>query len=206
MARGFMRPVLESMGKGSFFRQVIASVMRVLGVIGLIVAGVGTVVAIVTGFEVSAANGIGGIGLGTAWVISGIASLEILFYRGDRTDELPDSGYAVLSVFSQILRSIGEVAAVYGVMMGLGAGFAAWIADAFVPFGPSGFVAGITVFALSVTAGFVTLFATYFIAECVNLTVNIANNTKRVAVSTATSAEHPASEQTRIGERDQAAG
>jgi hypothetical protein len=192
------------MGKGSFFRQVIASVMRVLGVVGLIVAGVGCVVAIVTGFEASGATGIGGIALGAAWVISAIAALEILFYRGDRTDELPDSGYAVLSVFSQILRAIGEVAAVYGVVMGLGAGFAAWIADAFVAFGPSGFVAGVTVFAMSVTVGFVTLFATYFMAECVNLIVNIANNSKRIAVST--SAEHPASEQTRIGERDQAAG
>jgi hypothetical protein len=58
MARGFMRPILESMGRGSFFRQVIASVMRVLGVVGLIVAGVGCVVAIVTGFEASGANGI----------------------------------------------------------------------------------------------------------------------------------------------------
>ncbi len=201
---GFMRPVLESMGKGSFFRQVIASVMRVLGVVGLIVAGVGTVVAIVTGFESSGANGIGGIIFGAAWIVASIACLEILFYRGDRTERLPDSGYSVLSVFSQILRATGEVAAVYGLCLGIGGGINAWIADAFAPFGAAGFIAGITVFAMGVTIGFVMLFVAYFMAECVNLGVNIGNNSKRIADHGG--AEHPASEQTRIGERDQAAG
>ena len=177
MARGFMQPVLESMGRGDFFRQVVASVMRVGGIIGLIVAGVGTVIAIVTGFEISGPNGLGGIAIGCAWVLASIASLEILMYRGRKVDELPDSGYSVLSVFSQLIRAVGEVGATYAILFGLGGGFAAWITEVLVV-GESGFVAGVTVFASLVTLGFVGLFVCYFIAEYVNLTVNIANNTK----------------------------
>ena len=178
--------------------------MRVLGVVGLIVAGVGTVVAIITGFESSGANGIGGIIFGAAWALAALASLEILMYRGQMTDELPDSPYSVLSVFSQILRAVGEVGATYGVLLGIGGGINAWISDSFAPIGQSGFIAGIAVFATSVMTAFVSLFVCYFIAECVNVAVNIANNSKRIADSSG--AEHPASEQTRIGERDQAVG
>ncbi len=198
MAEGYaMNSMLKSMSDGDFFKRVVAWVLRIAGVGGAVTAVAVAILSVIGGFEVGVLDGIGGIVFGAFLIAAAAASMQICLYRADRTQDLPGTRYSVLSVFTQLLRAVGEVSVVIGVAGGIGGCLNAWIADGFAPLGFIGFTPGILFFALSVASGFVMLFANYFIAEGVNLFVNIANDQHRLTLASDT--PEMASERTAVG-------
>jgi hypothetical protein len=187
----FMKPVLELISVGHFFRKAFAVFLQILAVVVAIAGLVSwiTVWKSVAGQDFSLILGI--IIFQLFFVIAVYMVVHTMFIRAGDISALPDSDYTVIPIVSISLKLIGEIYACFVAAVSVGGGIAMWLmkSDAFfmikrsAPFIPSfgggeGFFGGLLFIVGGLFAALIVLVFFYFLAEAVIVMVEIAENTK----------------------------
>lgn len=186
----FMKPVLQLLSQGNFFRKAYAIVLQVLAVLVVIAALVGWIQVwkLVSGAAIDAILGI--IIFQFLFVIAIYMVVHAILIRAGDISGLPESDFTVIPIVSISLKLIGEIYACFVATVSVGGGIAMWLkSDAFfmirgsAPFMPifgggEGFFGGLLFIAGGLFAAFIALVFFYFLAEAVVVMVDIAKNTK----------------------------
>jgi len=187
----FMKPVLQLISQGDFFRKAFAMFLRALAVVTVIA---GLVVWVMVWKSLSGA---------TVLLVLGIIIFQILFViaiymvvhalliRADDITKLPNADYTVIPIVSVALKLCGEVYACFMAVISLAGGILIWFiggnafyfirrSTVFMPGYGSGsdFLGGLIFIVGGWLIAFLVLVIFYFLAETVVVMADIAKNTK----------------------------
>ena len=187
----FMKPVLQLISQGDFFRKAFAMFLRALAVVTVIA---GLVVWVMVWKSLSGA---------TVLLVLGIIIFQILFViaiymvvhalliRADDITKLPNADYTVIPIVSVALKLCGEIYACFMAVISLAGGILIWFIGSnafyfirkstiFMPGYGSGsdFLGGLIFIVGGWLIAFFVLAVFYFLAETVVVLVDIAKNTK----------------------------
>jgi hypothetical protein len=190
----FMKPVLQLISVGQFFRKAFAIFLQILAVV-IAIAGLVAWVGIwksVAGQDASLILGI--IIFQLFFVIAIYMVVHTMFIRAGDISALPDSDYTVIPIVSIALKLCGEIYACFSVVVAIAGGILIWFiggnafyfikkSGIFMP-GPgfggygSDFLGGIMFIVGGWLLAFLVLVISYFLAETVVVLADIAKNTR----------------------------
>ncbi|HXY19812.1 MAG TPA: hypothetical protein VEH83_07425 [Gemmatimonadales bacterium] len=187
-----LEPVLKALEEGRVIRSWVSIALKVCAVLAVIGGLVGAYRAL-KGLSESGQTG-AGLLLALLMVVAVVMMAQILWYRAGTVAKLPDSRFTVIPIFSQLLRSAGEIYAAFAAVFGVGGmifmwvakqsplgmigGFATWLPRAAAGI-ESSFVGGILFLIYMAVVGFFALVLFYAAAEASIAIVAIAQNTER---------------------------
>lgn len=190
----FMKPVLQLISVGQFFRKAFAIFLQILAVV-IAIAGLVAWVGIwksVAGQDASLILGI--IIFQLFFVIAIYMVVHTMFIRAGDISALPDSDYTVIPIVSIALKLCGEIYACFSVVVAIAGGILIWFiggnafyfikkSGIFMP-GPgfggygSDFLGGIMFIVGGWLLAFLVLVISYFLAETTVVLADIAKNTR----------------------------
>jgi len=190
----FMKPVLQLISLGHFFRKAFAVFLQILAVV-IAIAGLVNWVGIwksVAGQDALLILGI--IIFQLFFVIAVYMVVHTMFIRAGDISALPDSDYTVIPIVSIALKLCGEIYACSSAVLAVAGGILIWFigGNAFYFIqksgifmsGPgfggygSGFLGGIMFIVGGLLLAFLVLVVSYFLAEIVAVVADIAKNTR----------------------------
>lgn len=213
----FMKPLLQRISEGSFFKKIFSIILNIAGVIIALVGLVSFVKMWKFIFELSPSGILGGI-IFQLFLLIGIYMLvHILIIRAKEIDNLPESEFTVIPIVSIFLKMIGELYASFISIISVGVGilfwFAGWYAGdlfreifnfipSFMPkhfglilqFGDEPFVQGLLVVIGGFFNAFFTLVFFYLLSEGVVVLVNMARDMRMIRQIAEKSQERKAEE------------
>lgn len=187
----FMKPVLQFISEGKFFRKLVAVALRVLAIVIAFASLVGWIVKWQFVFSLPVTGIIGGIIFQLLMVVAVYMVVHVMLIRAHYIERLPESDYTVIPILSLCLKLIGEMYASFLAVTAVAGGLYIWMTgrDAgkdllgmvspLVPaFHDLSFIGGVKYILTGATMGFVTLLVTYFLSEAAIVMVDIARNTR----------------------------
>ena len=187
----FMKPVLQLISVGHFFRKAFAIFLQILAVVIAIAGLVGwiTVWKSVAGQDFSLILGI--IIFQLFFVVAVYMVVHTMFIRAGDISALPDADYTVIPIVSISLKLCGEIYACFSTVVAISGGILIWFiggnafyfirkSSLFMPgFGyGSDFLGGLMFIVGGWLVAFLVLVIFYFFAETVVVITDIAKNTK----------------------------
>ena len=187
----FMKPVLQLISVGHFFRKAFAVFLQILAVVIAIAALVSWIGVwrSVAGQDISLILGI--IIFQLFFVIAVYMVVHTIFIRAEDISELPDTDYTVIPIVSISLKLCGEIYACFSIVVAIAGGILIWFiggnafyfirkSSLFMPgFGyGSDFLGGLMFIVGGWLVAFLVLVIFYFFAETVVVITDIAKNTK----------------------------
>jgi hypothetical protein len=194
----FMKPVLEKLEQGSFFRSKFALLVRVLAV--LLALGMLLVMINLWRGGLSDAPGstiFAGIVFQLFLVAGTYMAVHVMFIKAREIDALREGPYVVLPIAALFLKMLGEIYATLAVAVALGGGFAMWITGAaprslflhdvelFLPSSPllrgidNAFLGGLAFMVTGTVAALLWLAIFYFLSEVVTVLADIGTSARR---------------------------
>ncbi len=187
----FMKPVLQLISQGDFFRKSFAIFLRVLAAV-IIITGLVAWVMIWKNISGQSASEILGIIIFQILFIMAIYMVvHALLIRAEDIAKLPNADYTVIPIVSIFLKLCGEIYACFMAVFSLAGGILIWFlrgnayyfirkATGFMPgFGQgSDFLGGLTFIVGGLLIAFFVLVIFYFLSEMVVVLTDIAKNTK----------------------------
>lgn len=178
----FFYPVIDSLSKGSLIKKVMAFLFGLIGVVSFI----GGVYFFFK--TISYVPDFWSVVLLFLFVFSSFISLQIWFYRAKEINNLEDSEFTVIPIFSNLFRALGENYAVFIITIGIGGTLMLWFSkyggylrkfSRYIPFAilDDSFIGGLLFLVLTIVIALLVLLLTYFIAENILVLVEIAKNT-----------------------------
>lgn len=187
----FMKPVLQFVSEGQFFRNLVAIALRVLAIALAFASLVGWIVKWKFVFSLPVTGIIGGIIFQLLMVVVVYMVVHVMLIRAHNIERLPESEYTVIPIVSLCLKLIGEMYASFITVTAVAGGLYIWMTgrDAgkdllgiLSPLAPAfhdlTFIGGVKYILTGATMGFVTLLVTYFLSEIAIVMVDIARNTR----------------------------
>ena len=188
----FMKPVLQLISVGHFFRKAFAVFLQILAVV-MAIAGLVSLVGLwksIVGQDASLILGI--IIFQIFFVVAVYMVVHTIFIRAGDISALPDSDYTVIPIVSIALKLCGEIYACFWIVVAIAGGILIWFigGNAFYfirkssPFTPgfagynSGFLGGLLFIVGGWLVSFIVLVVFYFFAEMVVVITDIAKNAK----------------------------
>ncbi len=187
----FMKPVLQLLSAGQFFRKAFAVSLQVLAVV-IAIAGLVSWIGLwksVAGQDASLILGI--IIFQLFFVIAVYMVVHTMFIRAGDIAALPDADYTVIPIVSIALKLFGEIYACFSVVVAVAGGILIWFiggnafyfirkSTLYMPgFGyNSDFLGGLTFMVGGWLVSFIVLVLSYFFAEAVVVMTDIAKDTK----------------------------
>lgn len=190
----FMKPVLQLISVGHFFRKVFAVFLQIFAVV-IAIAGLVSCVGVwksVVGQDALLILGI--IIFQLFFVIAVYMVVRTIFIRADDISALPDTDYTVIPVVSIALKLCGEIYACFSVVVATAGGILVWFigGNAFYFIGKSSFLmpgqgfggynsdflGGLMFMVVGWLVAFLVLVIFYFFAEMVVVITDIAKNAK----------------------------
>ncbi|OGP89822.1 MAG: hypothetical protein A2031_06640 [Deltaproteobacteria bacterium RBG_19FT_COMBO_43_11] len=187
----FMKPVLQMISQGYFFRKSFAIFLRALAVVTVIAGLVAWIMfwKYLSGATVSQVLGV--IIFQVIFIIAIYMVVHALLIRAEDIAGLPDADYMVIPIVSVSLKLCGEIYACFMAGVSLAGGILIWFiggdafylirkAAGFMPgFGHgSDFLGGLIFIVGGWLIAFFVLVVFYFLAEAVVVMADIARNTK----------------------------
>jgi len=191
----FIKPVLEIISRGKFFRHGFALILRIIAIL----MAIGGLFLFIQNFRFIGRFGfLGALGLIIAqlfllaaiWII-----IQIIWNRANVIVNLPDSNFTIIPIFSIVLKMIGEVYATIILLLSISGAFLTWFIGSggrifyqlreFVPFLSvgTGFLGGLLLIVLGIISSFIALFFFYLFSEGIAVIFDIANNVKLIVDS-----------------------
>ncbi|HEV2352247.1 MAG TPA: zinc ribbon domain-containing protein [Terriglobia bacterium] len=187
----FAGTFLKLASKGSFFRMIIATVLRVAAVL----IAIGGVLAFVEVFrfitQLPTSALLGGIVFEALLIVAVYIVVHIQWIRAGDIAQLPESNFNVIPIVAVLLKMWGEIYSCAGAVIAVGAGVFIWFAGPEIqgflqqalPLFPSStstnqsFMAGLMVMIYGLAICFSVLVFSYFVSEMILLGVQIERNT-----------------------------
>ncbi len=190
----FMKPVLQLISVGHFFRKTFAVFLQILAVV-IAIAGLVTWITVwksVAGQDISLIFGL--IIFQLFFVMAIYMVVHTMFIRAGDISALPDSDYTVIPIVSITLKLCGEVYACFSIVVAIAGGILIWfiggnafyfikMSSLFMP-GPgfggysSDFLSGLMFIVGGWLMAFLVLVISYFLSETVVVLADIAKNTR----------------------------
>ncbi len=187
----FMKPVLQFISEGKFFRKSVAIALRVLAIAIAFASLVGWIVKWKFVFSLPVNGIIGGIIFQMLMIVAVYMVVHVMLIRAHNIERLPEAEYMVIPIVSVCLKLIGEMYASFLAVTAVAGGLYIWmtgrnagedllgITATLAPaFHDLTFLGGVKYILTGATTGFVTLLFTYFLSEAVIVMVDIARNTR----------------------------
>lgn len=187
----FMKPVLQYISEGKFFRKTVAIALRVLAIAIAFASLVGWMVKWKFVFSLPVNGIIGGIIFQLLMVVAVYMVVHVMMIRAINIERLPESEYTVIPIVSHCLKLLGEIYASFLVVTAVAGGLYIWMTGRnagrdllgiIAPLAPAfhdlTFLGGVRFILTSATMAFVTLLCSYFLSEAVIVMVDIARNTR----------------------------
>lgn len=194
----FMKPLLNVITQGSFFRKVSAAILKALAFVVLFIGIVAFIKAWKIILELPAAGIIGGIIYQLLFIIAVYMVIHILIIRACEITNLPDSDYPVVSITTILFRLVGEVYASFVAVIAVGGGILLWftgyegqfiigsiincipMSELISCYTSGTFLGGLLFIVFGLLAAFFTLVFFYLSAELLLVTFDIARNIKKL--------------------------
>jgi hypothetical protein len=187
----FMKPVLQLISQGYFFRKAFAMFLRALAVVTVIAGLVAWVMVWKAISGQSASQILGVIIFQILFIVAVYMVVHALLIRAEDIAKLPEADYTVIPIVSISLKLCGEVYACFMAGISLAGGILIWFiggnafyfmrrATVFMPgygYG-SDFLGGLIFIVGGWLIAFFVLAVFYFLAEIVVVMADIAKNTK----------------------------
>lgn len=187
----FMKPVLQFISEGEFFRKLVAVALRVLAIAIAFASLVGWIVKWQFVFSLPFTGIIGGIIFQLLMVVAVYMVVHVMLIRAHNIKRLPESDYMVIPILSLCLKLIGEMYASFLAVTAVAGGLYIWmtgrdagkdllgmVAPLVPAFHDLSFIGGVKYILTGATMGFVALLVTYFLSEAAIVMVDIARNTR----------------------------
>lgn len=185
-------PFLESLAKGPVLRKTLALTLRILAAV-LILAGLfmalGTIGQIINVIRIDAAEALGGL-LSLVLIVAGFfLAVKVVLFRAKSILTSSESEYPIVSLSLLLLRTAGELLALFYSVFGFISGITIWFGGEF-PFLPSfwrslflpgipAFILGLGIILASLLQAILMLLAFYLLAELLLLLRDLATNCRR---------------------------
>lgn len=205
MALLFVPGAVEAFSGGTFFRKVIALILRFLGVLSgiggvvlvvLVLRGMGTAVGIAEG-AAKVGVVIGGLLSAVAVIIASYVFVHLFFLRARTVSSLERDEFVALPILVVLTRLVGELGAAWIALTAILGFLVAWMmggaAGSFseaLPGNPlhgiagGGFLSGILILIGGAITAVLGLLGAYYLAESIVLLLRIARNTTLIADAT----------------------
>lgn len=187
-----IEPLVESLSRGPVLRKVFALAMRILvGVcvlagLFLVLGGIGEIINVI---RHSAGQALGIILSLILLVFGIILAVKVLLFRAHTIQVSSENDYPIIYLAVLLLRTAGELTALFSAVMGTIAGLMVWFGSEF-PFlpvlaqplfslGNPPFIVGLSAILTSLFQAAIALAGFYLAAELLLLLRNIALNTRR---------------------------
>ncbi len=191
-----MKPLLQLISQGSFFRKVFSIFLKAIAVLVLL-AGLVTFFKLwKVIFSLPAAGVLGGILFQLLFAAAIYMVVHILLIRAEDINKLGDSEFTIVPIIAIALKLFGELYASFVSLIAVGGGLLLWFAGYragfvlgevldFIPFsqyiagyGGETFVSGLLFIISGLIVAFFTLVFFYLLSELTIVTIDIARNTK----------------------------
>lgn len=190
----FFHPVLKLLSDGNVIRATIAFALRVFGALTLLGGIVLLFLMLKEVFRLdTAGQTIGGLLFAAVLAATFLAVYQILMFRAKDVQELGESPFTVIPIFSILFRILGETYAVFGLAIGVGGCLFIWFAQLnplfliseigifFPSLSPEGtFLGGLLFFMYLSLMSFAVLLVFYFLAEASLVLVDIARSMRAI--------------------------
>lgn len=191
----FLHPVLRALDDGNSIRAVASQVLRALAVVTALVGLLALIQVVKVSFQFgSTAATLGGLLLAAMLVAATLAVVQAMLYRAQTIHLLGRSTFTVIPIVSVLFRLSGEVYAIVGLSLSVGACVFTWLVgfsprdligglSLFLPIPSAGgtFVSGLLVLAVGAGVSILVLVVSYFMAESSLVLVDIAGNIQRLS-------------------------
>jgi hypothetical protein len=193
----FMKPVMERLGQGPFFRSKFALLMRIMA-IALAIMVLVWIINIWRGglSDAPGANIFAGILFQLFLVVGTYMAVHAMFIRAGEVSQLLEGTYTAIPIASIFLKMIGELWAAMMIAITVGATFATWIMaaaprslmGAVEPFAPpttllhgidNAFLAGLALLIVGVIFALLYLFTFYVLADIVTVLGDVGTSARR---------------------------
>lgn len=187
----FMKPVLQFISEGKFFRKTVAVALRALAIAIAFASLVGWIVKWKFVFSLPVAGIIGGIIFQLMMVVAVYMVVHVTLIRSNNIERLPEAEYTVIPIVSLCLKLFGEIYASFLVVTGVAGGLYIWMTGRnagrdmlgiIAPLVPAisdlTFIGGVKYILTGATMAFLVLLFSYFFSEAVIVMVDIARNTR----------------------------
>jgi hypothetical protein len=190
----FIKPALELISQGLILKKIYSIILKVLAVF----TGIAGLVVWIYGWKTVFTSDdigviLGGIVVELLLVILLYALIHILVIRAENIQDLPEAGYEIIPIMSLSLKLAGELYACFIAFLGVGGGIFHWLAGGSLanffqnPYLlrlpefnriQNVFASGLITIILGVLEAFGILILFYFLAELMNILVDIASGRK----------------------------
>ena len=195
----FMKPVLQLISQGGFFRKVSSIFLKIIATAVLLSGLVMFFKLWKVIFELPASAMIGGFIFQLFFIVAVYMVLHTLLIRAFDIDVLPDSEFTVIPIISISLKLIGEIYASFLSVIAVGGGILLWFAGyrgglilegitGSLPwisniqvFDQENFLGGLMFILSGLIMAFFFLIFFYLLSELTIILVNIAKSTKKVS-------------------------
>lgn len=187
----FIKPLLQSISEGKFFRKTVAIALRVLAIAIAFASLVGWIVKWQFVFSLPVTGIIGGIIFQLLMVVTAYMVIHIILIRAGNIERLPEAEYTVIPIVALCLKLLGEIYASFLAVTAVAGGLYIWMTGRnagkdllgmIAPLAPTvsdlSFIGGVKFILSGATMAFITLLASYFLSEMVIIMVDIARNTR----------------------------
>jgi hypothetical protein len=184
----YIREAIQALSEGRLIRIAVAYVLRTVAVINLLAALYFFIELLKASFNLETKGTIAGLLFILVFLAANFVVIQILLYRADNVQQLGDSPFTVIPIFSLLFRTFGETYSVSVVSLGLGGCLFIWssgmnplallpdLGVLFMTRGGQSFVDGLLMLVLSIVFAFLILIFFYFLAEIVVVMADIARN------------------------------
>jgi len=192
-----IKPVLERLGQGTFFRGKFALLLRVMGILLAIMV----LIAIINMWrgglsDAPGANIFAGILFQVFLVVGTFFAVHTMFIRANDVAQLLEGTYTAIPIAAIFLKMVGEVYAIMMIVVTIGATFAAWImgspprglTGAVEPFAPStallhgidnAFLGGLALLVVGIVSALLYLFFFYVLADIITVLGDVGTSARR---------------------------
>lgn len=187
----FIKPLLQIISEGKFFRRAVAVALRVLAIIIAFAGLVGWIIKWQFVFSLPVTGIIGGIIFQLLMVVAAYMVIHIILIRAGNIKRLPEAEYTVIPIVALCIKLLGEIYASFLAVTAVAGGLYIWmtgrnagkdllgILAPLVPaVGDLSFIGGVKFILSGAAMAFVTLLVSYFLSEIVIVMVDIARNTR----------------------------
>ncbi len=188
----FMKPLLELLAQGRFFRKVTAIVLRVEAVVLIICCLVMILVMGKQTLDLSISGKIGGIIFILFFVVTIYMLVHALLVRAGNIAGQAESDFNIVYIAFVLTKLLGELAAIWTVFLSVAGSIFVWFAGAdaaailkdvftyfYLPRAGDTFTLGLLILVGGLTLAFGILVLAYLLAELLLVLVSIAQNTKK---------------------------
>lgn len=187
----FIKPLLQIISEGKFFRKTVAVALRVLAITVAFAGLVGWIVKWQFVFSLPVTGIIGGIIFQLLMVVAAYMVIHIILIRAGNIERLPESEYMVIPIVALCIKLLGEIYASFLGITAVAGGLYIWMTGrnsgkdllgVLAPLVPAAgdlsFIGGVKFILSGATMVFITLLVSYFLSEVVIVMVDIARNTR----------------------------